>query len=98
MLICQRNSDLQPDLTSQQEFDWSQPAKAYTNLEEMPSFISRHQVSAPQHTFTTTAEPQNLQGKQLQAYTIVRQHLEADSPTPTQDDLRNSWDWEVLLD
>ena len=27
MLICQRNSDLQPDLTSQQEFDWSQPAR-----------------------------------------------------------------------
>ena len=47
MLICQRNSDLQPDLTFQQEFDWLQPAKAYPNLEEMPSFISRHQVSAP---------------------------------------------------
>ena len=51
-------------------------------LEEMPSFISRHQASAPQRTFTTTADPQNLQGKQLQAYTIVRQHLEADSPPP----------------
>ena len=74
--------DLQPDLTSQQEFDWSQPAKAYPNLEEMPSFISRHQASAPQRTFTTTADPQNLQGKQLQAYTIVRQYLEADSPPP----------------
>ena len=82
MLVCQRNADLQPDITSQQEVDWTQAAQAYPNLEEMPTFIIRHRQAAPQHSFTTTADPQNLQGKQLQAYTVVRQHVEADSPPP----------------
>ena len=34
MLICQRNSDLQPNRCSQQDFDWSLPAQTYYNLEE----------------------------------------------------------------
>ena len=45
----------------------------------MPSFISQQRQSAAQHTFTTTADPQQLQGKQLLAYTIVRHHLESDA-------------------
>ena len=42
MLVCQRNADLQLDINSQQEVDWTQGAGAYPNLEEMPTFISRH--------------------------------------------------------
>ena len=48
----------------------------------MPTFISRHRESAPQHSFTTSANPQCLQGKQLQAYTLVQEHAEAQNPPP----------------
>ena len=82
MLVCQHSVDLQQGTSSQPEVDWSQAARAYPNLEEMPSFIARQRQSAPQTMFTTTADPQQLQGKQLQAYSIVRQHLEAIEPAP----------------
>ena len=48
----------------------------------MPSFISQQQQSAAQLAFTTTADLQRPQGKQLQAYTIVQQHIEAEAPPP----------------
>ena len=82
MLVCQRNADLQPDMTSQQDFDWTLPAQAYPNLEQMPSFIAQQRQSAPQHTFTTTADPHHLTGKQLEAYNIVLRHVQAESPPP----------------
>ena len=80
--MCQRNADLQPNTESEQEVDWTHAAQAYTNIEEMPSFISRQRVSAGQCAFTTSADPQQLQGKQLQVYTIVQQHMEAETPSP----------------
>ena len=82
MLICQRSTDLQPSTDNQQAVDWTEAAQAYPNLEELPSFLARQRQSAAQHTFTTTADPQKLQGKQLQAYTIVRQHMETEAPPP----------------
>lgn len=82
MLICQCRTELQQEIGSQAEVDWSQAAQAYQNIEEMPSFIARQRQSTAQATFTTTADPQQLQGKQLQAYTIVRQHVEAVDPLP----------------
>ena len=72
--MCQRFSSLQSD-SSQQDFDWTILAPAYSNLEEMPSFIAHQRQSADQHTFTTTADPECLQGKQLQIYNIVLEHL-----------------------
>ena len=66
----------------QQEHDWTQAARAYTNIEEMPTFILRQRQSAPIPAFTTTADPIQLQGKQLKVYTIVREHLQAEAPPP----------------
>ena len=82
MLICQRNADLQPNADSQEDIDWTRAAQVYPNLEEMPTFLSRQRDSAAEHSFTTFADPQRLQGKQLQAYTLVRQHAEAEAPPP----------------
>ena len=82
MLICQHNADLQPNTDSQEDFDWTQGAQAYPNLEEMPTFITRQCESAAEHTFTTFADPQHLQGKQLQAYTLVQDHAKAEAPPP----------------
>ena len=91
MLVCQRNADLHPNTESEQEVDWAYAAQAYTNIEEMPSFISRQRQSAAQRAFTTTADPQQLQGKQLQAYTIVQQHMEAEARPPQPSTLHCSY-------
>ena len=80
MLICQRNTDLQPNTDSQQDIDWTLASQSYPNLEEAPSFISQQRQVAGEHVFTTSADPQNLQGKQLQVYTAVQQHHNAVPP------------------
>ena len=82
MLICQSNADLQPSTESQDDADWSAGSQAYPNVEEMPTFISRHRESAGQQSFTTSADPRNLQGKQLQAYTLIQEHAEAHHSPP----------------
>ena len=82
MLICRSSADLQPSTESQEEVDWSAGSQSYPNVEEMPTFISRHRESAGQHLFTTSSDPRHLQGKQLQAYNTVREHAEADHPPP----------------
>ena len=82
MLICQQNADLQPSMDTQEGINWTQASQAYPNLEEAPSFISQQRQTAGQHVFTTIANPANLQGKQLEAYTIVQQHQSAASPPP----------------
>ena len=82
MLICQCRAELQREIGSENEVDWSQAAQTYQNIEEMPSFISRQRQSTTQPTFTTTANPEQLQGKQLEAYTIVRQHVQAGDLPP----------------
>ncbi len=76
MLVCQRNADLEPNSDSQEDVDW---AHAYPNLEEMPS---RQRESASQQSFTTSADPGKLEGKELKAYTTVRDHIDAESPPP----------------
>ena len=80
--MCQRNADLQPNIESEQEVDWTRAVQAYTNIEEIPSFISRQHASAGQRAFTTGADPRQLQGKQVQVYTIVQQNMEAEGPSP----------------
>ena len=82
MLICQHNTELQPNTDSQQDIDWTQAAQTYPNVEEAPSFISQQRQAAGQHIFTTSADPQNLQGKQLQVYTTIQQHYKAVNPPP----------------
>ena len=77
-----QNSDLQPSTDSQQDVDWTQAAQSYPNVEEAPSFISQQRQAAGERVFTTSADPQYLQGKQLQVYATVQQHYEASSPPP----------------
>ena len=82
MLICQSNADLQPSTETQDDADWSAGSQAYPNVEEMPTFISRHREAAGQQSSTTSADPRNLQGKQLQAYTLIQEHAEAHHSPP----------------
>ena len=82
MLICQRNTDLQPHADSQPDVDWTHAAQSYPNLEEAPSFISQQRQTPGHRVFTTTASPANLQGKQQQVYTTVQQHYTTIDPPP----------------
>ena len=82
MLICCQNAEMQPSMDTQEDIDWTASAQSYPNIDEAPSFISQQRQAAGQHTFTTTANPANLQGKQLQVYTIVQQHHTANCPPP----------------
>ena len=82
MFICQSNAELQPTTESQEDVDWSVDAQRYPNVEEMPTFIFRQRESAGEHSFTTTADPQYLQEKQLQAYNLIREHAESNNPPP----------------
>lgn len=71
MLVCQRNTELQPSTDAQEDVDWTHAAQSYPNLDEAASFISQQQHNVGRRMFTTTADPDNLQGKQLQVYTNV---------------------------
>ena len=82
MLICQRNTDIEPSADGQPDFDWTQACQSYPNVEEAPLFISQQRQAAGQHVFTTSADPAKLQEKQLQVYTTVQQHYTAIDPPP----------------
>ena len=82
MLICERNSELQLAVSTQEEYDWLAPTQSYPNIEEAASFISQHQQQATPTPFTTTATPENLQGRQHDVYNTVKQHYEGDDPEP----------------
>lgn len=55
---------------------------AYSNTDEMPTFITRHRQSAHKHPFTTAADPNNLQGKQLAVYNMLKHHVESNDINP----------------
>ena len=81
MLICQHNAEFGQATGDEEDCDWSLAARAYPELREMPSYISQqHQEFVAQSALTTTAHASHLQGKQLQAYTAVREHSESSDP------------------
>lgn len=82
MLVCQLNAELNPTPDSLDNINWETAAYAYSNLEETPSFITNQRNSAHQQSFTTTADPTQLEGKQLQAYSIVQNHMNTDTSPP----------------
>ena len=82
MLVCRQNQHSEPDVSSNEDVDWTLAAQSYPNLAEAPSFISQQRQAAEERIFTTSASPHNLQGKQLQVYTTVQQHYTAVNPPP----------------
>lgn len=75
MLICQHRAEFPDSVVSSSNTDWSLAAKAYPDLEEMPHFIAQQRQQYVPHSPETTADPNRLQGKQLEAYKIVQEHL-----------------------
>lgn len=81
MLICERSSELKP-VNNEEEHDWAAAATSYPNIDDAPHFIAQERQRATTTPFTTTATPDNLQGKQLEVYTAVKEHFESSSSEP----------------
>ena len=76
----QYNAEFSQSTTYKQDCDWSLAAEAYPDLLELPSFVAQQRQQYESSELTTkSADPGLLQGRQLEAYTIVRDHLEAHS-------------------
>lgn len=83
MIICQNNVDLlQPPNDLQDNVDWTRASQLYSNLSEIPSFISSHRQSGVHRLVNCNANPRHLQGKKLYVYNIMSQHLHSDSSRP----------------
>ena len=81
MLICQHNAEFAQMTGEEEDCDWSLAAKEYPDLREMPSFIAQQRQEFVVQSFTTSANPSHLQGKQLLAYSAVRGHSESSNPS-----------------
>ena len=95
MPICRQNPEMQPRMNTQEDIDWTEAVQSYPNIDEAQSFIAQQRQAAGQHVFTTTA---NLQGKQLQVYTINRPAppLIHQCPASADGSIWHSWHREVL--
>jgi len=82
MMICQRSSDLQPLTDIQENVDWTSSSRLYSNLAQILSFISSHRQSTVHRLLYNSADPSQLQTKQLQAYNCVYQHFQSSSTSP----------------
>ena len=82
MLICQCTADYRSTAYCDSDFNWSSSSMLYSNLDKMSTFVTRCRQSAQEHVFTTTADSNNLQGKQLAAYDLVKHHMESEDQSP----------------
>ena len=76
MLLCSHQQKLEGnDIHSSQEVDWTAAGRQYSNLNEMPSFIAQQrQQDSHSSAYKVEVDPSKLQGKQLEAYNIVKCH------------------------
>ena len=65
-IICDRRADLQPLTNIQENVDWTSSSRLYSNLAEIPTFISSHRQLPRHQEVNCRADLSQLQGKQLQ--------------------------------
>ena len=83
MLLSQLCPDLGSSEQNTMQVDWCAAANAYPNLEESPSFIARSKERfEAASTQATSVDLARLQGKQLQAYQLVQEHLQQPNSVP----------------
>ena len=82
MLICQRNADHYNITDCDSDHNWSASTISYSNIQELPTFITRHRQAIQHYSFTIAADPSKLQGKQLATYNLVRDHMETNVSVP----------------
>ena len=83
-MICQHNTgtNIELEISLQEDVDWTAASLHYPNIEEAPSFIARQRQRGITQVFSTTANPDSLQGKQLQVYNTVKSHYESNITQP----------------
>ena len=77
MLICQHKTEFPDSNIADRQVDWSHVAKAYSNLKDMPQFIAQQSQHHMPHPTIAAADSERLQGKQLEAYRLVKDHFES---------------------
>ena len=83
MLICQQLQQMgEQHVNVDNSVDWCEAARSYPNLEEMPKFIIHHKETTTIQQRSPPANPQLLQGKQLEAYQIVQTYFSDEAPLP----------------
>uniref|UniRef100_A0A1X7VQH0 ATP-dependent DNA helicase n=1 Tax=Amphimedon queenslandica TaxID=400682 RepID=A0A1X7VQH0_AMPQE len=82
MLISPRTSELEPVNTTEEEHAWAEAARSYSDIDNAPNFIAQGRQNTTPTPFTTSATPDNLQGRQLDVYTTVKQHFESNCQEP----------------
>ena len=85
MVICQHNTgscNTELEIRLQEDFDWTTASLYYPNIEECSSFITRQRQTVSPQVFSTSSNPDNLQGKQLQVYNAVKLHFESNNTQP----------------
>jgi len=61
MMICQRGTDLHPVTDVQENVDWTSSSRLYTNIAQIPSFISSNRQLATHQLLNNNADPAQLQ-------------------------------------
>ena len=82
MQVCQYNVAYSSNADCDNNHNWSNSSIIYGNIEELPTFITRSRQTNHQHQFSTTADPSTLQGKQLEVYNVIQNHMEGNDTTP----------------
>lgn len=68
------------DIPTSSDVDWKAAAKQYDNLKEMPSFVAQQrQLDEQSSAKKVNIDPSKLQGKQLQAFNVVKNHNSSSS-------------------
>lgn len=82
MVLCQHGSELQLLVDVQDNVDWTRVSQFYSNLGEIPLFISSHRQAALSQPVSNNVDPTKLQGKQLLVYNVISQHFRSSNTEP----------------
>ena len=84
MILCQQHHQLEAQgAILSNQIDWTEAARAYPNLAEASTFITQNKESTQLACSSSMlADPQLLQGTQLEAYQIVNDHFIHNEDTP----------------
>ena len=84
MLLCGHQQDMEgAGMQTSEEVDWTAAAKQYDNLKEMPSFVAQQrQLDEHVSAKKVSVDPSKLQGKQLEAFNVVKSHCGSQDQQP----------------
>ena len=84
MFLCGHHQDMEgAGVQTSEEVDWTAAAKQCDNLKEMPSFVAQQrQLDEHVSAKKVSVDPSKLQGKQLEAFNVVKSHCSSQDQQP----------------